>query len=180
MEKLGNREPPPAPPQPRCSRFPPFLLTPQSLTCLTSRSPLCQVSILASAVDREALGFVDTQWPTAALGPLWSRRPSPWNLSSSLPVLQGGLNLQPTLLFVGQTVNGPAPGGLEPGSRLPGMRKEYPVGHYLGPTGISPCIKGGEGGGKGRDKETTGNRECLYSATRAIRSPGKRLLGEAG
>lgn len=79
------------------------------------------------------------------------------------------------LLFVGQIVNGPVPGGLEPGSHLPGMRKEYPIGHYLGPTGVSACVNGG---GKGRDNEKTGNRESLYSATRMVRSPGKRYLGK--
>lgn len=100
-------------------------------------------------MDKETPGLWDMWWPTAAPHTVCLQSPLPWNLLSSLPVLQGGLNSQPAFLFIGQTdsENSPVPGGLEPGTR-PGAwqphprdgRKEYPFENYLGSTRFSLCI----------------------------------------
>lgn len=144
------------------------------------------------AMDKKAPGSGDTWCPTA-LGQLWLQRALPWNLLSSLPVLQGGLNLQPALLFVGQTdsENSPAPGGLEPGSR-PGDLAAASQGreerlsiwalfstHQLLPLHLA-SPRASTRGVKGKDRGRGGIGDHFFSATcQEIRSPSKRLLGEA-
>lgn len=64
MWKSQETRSPPTPPQ--CSIFPLLLLTLQALTCLLSPHPPPAVHPV-SGVDREALGFLATWWPTVAL-----------------------------------------------------------------------------------------------------------------
>lgn len=135
---------------------------------------------------KRPLGLGDTGWPTAALAQPWVQRALPWNLLSSLPVLQGGLNSQPALLFVGQTdrENSPAPGGWSlaasqgPWQPPPRDKTIYPLGHYRGPTGVSPasclppCIHRSV---KGKDRGRGGLGDRLFCHLSGDRSPSKRL-----
>lgn len=101
----------------------PFLFWLQALTCLSSVLHSGWPSCLRCGQRGPWLLWTCVGPQQSLLGQWWSWRPLLGHLLSSLTILQGVLDSQPALLFVGQadSENSPGPGGLETDSHLPGM-----------------------------------------------------------